>query len=286
MTTSRACCPAEFLTSRKTDAPIDNIIQGGGIILHSVAKSNYGGFEMKKILITLMAAMMLFAFVACDDGGNDVKTDDPWVNEDVDVLFADDFSTDTQEYYCPENWLDTGKKEAHASFVKSFKVEGGEAVISHESAYLGFEDVDFSKYSSYTLSYTVRLANDFTSDASNLICFDAGETTSWAGAPVTFFVKDNAVAVAGGTQSTKGEAVDGVTAKDGKYTVVTTYAKNDDKVSIVTKINDVAVKTGETASNVNVTGLYWDIYSVTDASETTPIAYLDNMKMVRTPIAE
>ena len=145
--------------------------------------------------------------------------------------------------------------------------------------------MDFSKYSSYTLSYTVRLANDFTSDASNLICFDAGETTSWAGSPVTFFVKDNAVAVAGGIQSTNGEPVSGVTAEnDRTYTVVTTYAKNDGKVSVVTKVNDVEVKKGETTSDV--LDLYWDIYYVEDASEDTPIAYLDNMKMVRTPIAE
>ena len=106
---------------------------------------------MKKILMVLLAVAVVFSFAACDDSGSDNKEPvitDPTDTGNSDILFYDNFTSDTAEYYFTAS-------EDYANQ----KSENGKGVLYGGAQYLSVDIADSSK--TYRMSYDVYLNENF-----------------------------------------------------------------------------------------------------------------------------
>ena len=256
---------------------------------------------MKKISIMLLAALMLFAFAACNN-----ETPDPAANPIVDptgadngVLFSDDFSTNTLNYYNPLNHnkiADYDYSNASVYLDGKMGIKAGGQYIDFDSDAMTDEDklIDNEKFNTYTFDSTKTYT--LTYEISDI---DFDKITEEA--DKTFYVSNGVAKVSGGaaglvfTPSEEG----GVDVKS-RTSAQTEYNKTglDGTIYVKVEFSSTGIKAwattdasayGDPITNTKIadlkfSGIYWSLGAGAAGNKvgiaTAPFASIDNFKLV------
>ena len=232
---------------------------------------------MKKISVMLLAALMLFAFVSCDE-----KTPEP---EGEKVVYA----------------MDTAEKISavdHSKGSISFDSDKNAAAIIKAGAFLDGEglnngtDIVPVAGTSYTLSYDVEILKpESPVDISFSHAFSKeGESGTFQDAFLTFKATSTSVEVIDAANGSNGEhkgplkAVGFGTANSLTFTVKDTYSYEGGKYSQEVEISQGETSIGTmTRSSLQGTtdGIFWCVYYPSTAQEeSAPYGYISNLNVV------